>query len=165
MEGTLAYDISLKMDPAPMPLKPAILILTHKKRRMAFISYTSNCRGRAAVLASMIRHRGKIKRNHLRDLPEGGIKDFELLAVNIDLDKTKGDAMVTKYNRKFVKSGFRLFGGARSAVPLVLVNGKRMSLVEAMAAYKVKLGYQTIYRRIQRGWPVKEALNLVERSK
>lgn len=161
----MAYDVALKMDPTPMPLKPAVLILTHKKRRAVFISYTSNCRGRAAVLASMIRHRGKIKRNHLRDLPEGGIKDFELMAVNIGLEKSKGDAMVERYQRKFEKSGFRLFGGARSAMPMIVVNNKRMSLVEAMAQFKVKQGYQTIYRRIQRGWPVKEALGLTERSK
>ena len=150
----MAYDVALKSDPTPMPLRPAILILTHKRKRAVFISYTSNARGRAAVLASMIRHRKKTKRNHLKDLPEGDIRDFELLAVNIGLEKTKGDATVERYQRKFEKSGFRLFGGPRSAVPLIAVNGKRMSLVEAMAAYKVKEGYQTVYRRIQRGWPV-----------
>ena len=53
----MAYDVPLKSDPTPMPLRPAILILTHKRKRAAFISYTSNARGRAAVLASMIRHR------------------------------------------------------------------------------------------------------------
>ena len=161
---TMAYDVPLKADPSPMPLKPAILILTHKRRRMAFISYTTNARGRAAVLASMIRHRDKKKRNHLRDLPEGTIKDFELMAVNIGLERTKGDAMVERYQKKFEKSGFRLFGGPRSAMPLILVGGKRLTLVEAMAAHKVKDNYQTVYRRIQRGWPVKQALGLEERK-
>jgi hypothetical protein len=160
----MAYDIQLKSDPAPMPLKPAILILTHKRKRMAFISYTTNARGRSAVLASMIRHRKKTKRNHLKDLPEGEIRDFELMAVNVGLEKTKGDAMVEKYQRKFEKSGFKLFGGPRSAVPLVAVNGKRMSLVDAMATHKVKDNYQTVYRRIQRGWPVRQALGLEERK-
>lgn len=160
----MAYDTPLKSDPSPMPLKPAILILTHKRRRMAFISYTTNARGRAAVLASMVRHRKKTKRNHLRDLPEGDIKDFELMAVNIGLERAKGDAMVERYQRKFEKSGYRLFGGPRSAVPLIAVNGKRMTLVEAMNTHKVKENYQTVYRRIQRGWPVKQALGLEDRK-
>ena len=161
----MAYDAKIKCDPSPMPLKPAILILINKRRRAAFISYTSNARGRAAVLMSMIRHRAKTKRNHLRDMPDGSVKDFELMAVNVGLEKTKGNAMVEKYQRKFEKSGFRLFGGPRSAVPLVLLNGKRTSLVEAIEAHKCKENYQTVYRRIQRGWPVKEALGLAERVK
>jgi hypothetical protein len=86
----MAYEVQIKSDPSPMPLAPAILVLMHKRRRTAFIGYTTNARGRAAVLASAIRHRE--------------------------------DAARTKEN------------------------------------------YQTVYRRIQRGWKVKEALGLTERA-
>jgi hypothetical protein len=146
----------LKTDPVVMPLKPAILILAHKRKRTAFISYSTNARGRVAVLASAIRHR----RAHLRDLPDGDVRDFTVMAVNIGLEKNRADAMVEKYQRKFEREGFRLFGGSRSAQPKVVLNGKRMSIVEAMEISKCKTGYQTVYRRIQRGWPVKQALDL-----
>jgi hypothetical protein len=139
-----------------MPLKPAILILAHKRKRQAFISYTTNARGRAAVIASAIRH-GK---THLRDLPEGEIGDFSLLAVNIGLEKNKADTTVEKYQRKFEREGYKLFGGTRSAMPKIVLNGKRMSIVDAIDAAKTKTPYQTVYRRIQRGWSVKEALEL-----
>lgn len=159
----MAYDVPLRSDPSPLPLKPAILLLLNKRRRAAFISYTTNARGRAAVLASMIRHRDKNKRNHLRDLPEGGIGEFALLALNIDLPARKAADMIERYQKKFIKDGFKLFGGARSAIPLVALNGRRMTLVEAIDESKTKSAYQTVYRRIQRGWPVKQALDIEAR--
>lgn len=160
----MAYETQIKSDPSPMPLAPAILILMHKRRKQVFIAYTTNARGRAAVLASSIRHRGEASRNHLRDLPEGEIQDFALMAVNVGLDKREADERVERLQRKFERDGWKLFGGSRSAQPLVSLNGKRMTIVEAMGEAKCKEAYQTVYRRIQRGWAVKEALGLVERA-
>lgn len=159
----MAYDIALKSDPSPMPLKSAVLILLHRRRKAAFVTYTSNARGRAAVLASAIRHRDEVERNHLRDLPDGDIKDFALLATNIGLEPRKANRMVERLQAKMSRDGYKLFGQARSAVPLVTLNGRRMSLVEAMKEAKCKAGYQTVYRRVQRGWPVKAALDLEPR--
>ena len=53
----MAYETQIRSDPSPMPLAPAILVLLHKRRKAAFIAYSTNARGRAAVLASSIRHR------------------------------------------------------------------------------------------------------------
>jgi len=152
----MSYDLQLKTDPPTMPLKPAILILAHKRKRQAYISYTTNARGRAAVLASTIRH-GKA---HLRDMPEGALGEFTLMAVNVGLEKSKANATVERYQRKFEREGYKLFGGARSALPKVTLNGKRMSIVDAIVQAKTKAPYQTVYRRIQRGWTVREALGL-----
>jgi hypothetical protein len=160
----MAYDTQIKSDPSPMPLAPAILVLMHKRRRQAFITYSSNARGRAAVLASSIRHRDDASRNHLRDLPPGNVEDFALLAMHIGLDKKDADEKVERLQRKFERDGWKLFGGARSAMPKVTLNGKRMSIVDAMSEARTKENYQTVYRRIQRGWPVKEALGLVDRA-
>ena len=160
----MAHDVTLKTDPSPLPLKPAVLLLIHKRRKAMFISYTSNARGRAAVIANAIRHRATLKRNHLRDLPEGDVTDFVVLATKIGLDPKQGDEAVEKLQRKYEREGYRLFGGTRSAVPKVFLNGRRMSLVDAMGEAKTKSGYQAVYRRIQRGWPVRQALELVERA-
>ena len=159
----MAYDIQLRSDPSPMPLKPAILILLHKRRKSAFVSYTINARGRAAVLSSAIRHRATMVRAHLRDLPEGDVRDFVLLATSIGIDQRKANATIEKLRKKFERDGYKLFGGTRSAQPLVTLNGRRMSLVQAMAEAKCKAGYQTVYRRVQRGWPIKQALDLEDR--
>ena len=159
----MAYDVQLRTDHSPMPLKPAIVILLHKRRKSAFISYTINARGRAAVLSSAIRHRETMERAHLRDLPEGDVRDFVLLATNIGIDNRKANVSVDKLRKKFERDGYKLFGGTRSAQPLVTLNGKRMSLVDAMKEAKCKAGYQTVYRRVQRGWPIKQALDIEDR--
>lgn len=161
----MAYDVPLKTDPTPLPLKPAILILLHRRRKAMFIAYTTNARGRAAVLATMIRHRDDKKaRNHLRDLPEGDIKEFTVVATKIDLDKRQADTAVANLQKHYERRGFKMFGGARSALPKVLLNGKRMTIVDAMEEAGTKDNYQTVYRRIQRGWPVKQALGLEDRA-
>ena len=159
----MAYDVPLKTDPSPLPLKPAILILLHRRKKAMFIAFTTNARGRAAVLATMIRHRDE-KRNHLRDLPEGDIKEFTVVATKLDLDKRQADDAVARLQKHYENKGFRMFGGARSAMPKVLLNGRRMTIVDAMAEAKTKDNYQTVYRRIQRGWPVKQALGLEDRA-
>jgi hypothetical protein len=160
----MAHDVQLKCDPSPLPLKPAVLLLIHKRRKAVFVSYTSNARGRAAVLANAIRHREKLKRNHLRDLPEGDVSDFVILATKLDLPAKEGDEAVERMQRKMERDGYRLFGGTRSAVPKVFLNGRRVSLVQAMEEAKTKAGYQAVYRRLQRGWPVRQALELAERA-
>jgi hypothetical protein len=160
----VAYDLQLRSDPSPMPLKSAILLLLHKRRKAAFIGYTINARGRAAVLSSAIRHRETMERAHLRDLPEGDIRDFVLLATHVGIEAKKANAAVEKLQKKFERDGYKLFGGTRSAQPLITLNGRRMSIVEAMREAKCKAGYQTVYRRVQRGWPVKQALDLEERK-
>lgn len=160
----MAYDIQLKQDPTPMPLKPALLILMHKRRRAAFVCYTSNARGRAAVLASSIRHRDALERAHIRDLPEGAVSDFALLATRVGLEPKLADDAVERLKRKLERDGFKIFGGSRSAMPMVTLNGKRMTLAAAMVEAKTKSAYQTTYRRLQRGWPLKQALGLEERT-
>lgn len=159
----MAYEDQIKSDPSPLPLAPAILILLHRRRKQAFIAYTTNARGRAAVLASSIRHREATNRNHLRGLPPGDVADFALMAVNVGLDKREADEKVERLQRKFERDGYKLFGGSRSAMPKVTLDGRRMTIVEAMEAAGTKENYQTVYRRIERGWKTKEALGLVDR--
>jgi hypothetical protein len=159
----MAYDVKMKFDPPTMPLKPALLILMHRRRKAAFVCYTSNARGRAAVLASAIRHRDDLERAHLRDLPEGEVSDFALLATRVGLEPKFADDAVDRLKRKLERDGFRIFGGSRSAVPMVVLNGKRMTLTGAMAEARTKAAYQTVYRRIQRNWPIKQALDLEDR--
>lgn len=156
----MAYDIQLKSDPSPLPIKPAVLILIHKRKKKVYVAYTTNARGRAAVLASMIRHRAVTERQHLRDLPEGDVKDFVVLASRIDLAPRDADRAVRRIQNGLLRDGYTLFGGPRSALPLVVLNGRRMSITQAMAEAKTKAGYQTVYRRIKRGWPVRQALDL-----
>src|SRR5262245_25860410 len=156
----MTYNDTLKSDPSPLPLQPAILSLVNKRRRAVFVSYTTNARGRAAVFASAIRHRKKAERNHLSDLPEGDINEFVVLCTSIGIEARKGDAAVERMQRAFEKRGYKLFGRPRSAVPAVVLNGKRMSIAEAMEVSGTKSNYQTVYRRIQRGWSTKEALDL-----
>jgi hypothetical protein len=160
----MAYDVQLKQDPTPMPLKSAILILMHRKRRQAFVCYTSNARGRAAVLASSIRHRDELERAHVRDLPPGDVTDFALLATRVGLEPKLADDAVERMKKKLERDGFKIFGGSRSAVPMVSLNGRRMTLAAAMAEAKTAAHYQTVYRRLERGWPLKQALDLEERA-
>jgi len=38
----MAYETQIRSDPSPMPLAPAILVLLHKRRKAAFIAYSTN---------------------------------------------------------------------------------------------------------------------------
>jgi hypothetical protein len=154
----MAHDTQLKTDPATLPLKPAILLLIHKRRKAVFVSYTSNARGRASVLGNAIRHRDTLKRNHLRGLPEGGVEDFVIMALRIGLDPKDANEAVERLKRKMERDGYRLFGGTRSAVPKVFFGSRRVTLVQAMEEAGTTAGYQAVYRRLQRGWSVKDAL-------
>ena len=156
----MTHDTTLKTDPAPLPLQPAILSLIHKKRRAVFVSYTTNARGRAAVFASAIRHRKTSERNHLRDMPAGVVTDFAVLCTSIGIEASKADAAVERLQKKFERDGFTLFGKPRSAQPAVWLNGKRMTIADAIVASGTKSNYQTVYRRILRGWSTREALDL-----
>ena len=159
----MAYDKRMKLDPDPMPLRPAILLLMHKKKRMAYVGYTSNARGRAAVLASMIRHRDN-GRSLLRALPEGGVEDFSLTALNVGLAPEAADKTVRAVQKRFERGGMKMFGANRSAMPRVVLDGQAMTIVEAMKKTGSKRQYQAIYRRLMRGWDPKEAFDLVERE-
>ena len=154
------YDTTLRSDPDPMPLASAILTLLHRRKKQAFVAFTTNARGRAAVIASAIRHRDKMERGHLRDLPEGKVEDFALLATHIGIEASKADAAVSRLRRKLEKDGYKFFGSVRSAQPRVWLNGRRMSIAEAMEATKCKAPYQTVYRRFARGWSTKDALEM-----
>jgi hypothetical protein len=169
-----------------MPLGSAILMLKHRRKRAVYFTYTTNARGRAAVLVSMIRHRKEAEESQkewdryersrngpkpkskrmttIADLPEGGVEDFQLYALEEGLKARDGDAKVAAYEKKAEKEGFKLFGKTRSAIPKVLLDGKRMSIVEAMKRTGVNAGYQAIYRRLLRGWDAKEAFGLVPRG-
>ena len=160
----MAYDVKVKFDPPVMPLKPALLILMHRRKKAAFVCYTSNARGRAAVLASAIRHRDDAERAHLRDLPEGEVKDFALLATRIGLEPKVADEAVDRLC--FDSSVTASASSAARAVglPVVTFNSCRMTLAAAPPVEaKTSSHYQTVYRRLQRGWPLKAALDLEER--
>jgi hypothetical protein len=159
------YAKQLEMDPVPMPIQSAILMLKHKRKKLVFFCFTTNARGRAAVLISMIRHRGKSKRAHLSGLPEGGIGDFVLHALNIGIERKDGDRTVAQYQKKAEREGYKLFGNTRSALPKVTLGGKRMSIVEAMKETNCGDDYQTVYKRFLRGWDVKAALGIADRER
>jgi hypothetical protein len=160
----MTYDKRISLDPDPMPLKPAILVLLHRKKRMAYVGYTSNARGRAAVLGSMIRHRDESERSLLRGLPEGGVGDFSIDAISVGLEAEAADKTVRKVQLRLEREGYKMFGANRSATPKVVLDGEAMTIVEAMKRTKTKNSYQTTYRRLQRGWDPKEAFGLIGRS-
>jgi len=160
----MAYDKRMQLKPDPMPLKPAVLVLVHRKRKMAYVGYTSNARGRAAVLGSMIRHRDTSERSLLRGLPEGDVEDFSLEAFHVGIEPEVADKAVRRMQKVLVGKGLKMFGANRSAVGRVELDGQRMTIVEAMKKYGTKQGYQAVYRRLQRGWDPKEAFDLVQRD-
>src|SRR5262245_15011962 len=132
----MSYDIKLRTQPSPLPLKPAVIILLHKRRKSAFVSYTSNARGRVSVLANVIRHREQLARKHLRDMPPGEILDFAVLAEYIGLEPERANRMVKRVKNRLINDGYKLFGGQRNAEPIVILNGKRLSIVDAMSEAK-----------------------------
>jgi hypothetical protein len=66
---------------------------------------------------------------------------------------------VQKLQERYKRRGYKIVSGHRAASGMVRLEGRLMKLSEAVATYSDD-AYLTVYRRLQRGWSVRQALGL-----
>jgi hypothetical protein len=97
----------------------------------------------------------------IRDLPKHPSDEFTFKVMRLDA-KHDGDsslAAVASAQKKLMAQGFRIITGHRATSPTIKLDGRRMTLADAVRDYS-DVKYLTVYRRIERGWQVKQALGL-----
>lgn len=147
-------------EPDVIPLTPGVFALVNRKRRFAYVSYTSNLQKRSHSMSHMLLSRDANAKAYwpIRDLPKHPSDEYTFVVCQKEAaDPTEA---VTRAQRKYLNKGYRIVGGQRASSPQVLLDGKRMTLVDAIKKSGSKIKYLTCYRRLERGWTVEQALGL-----
>jgi hypothetical protein len=170
----------MQRTPVDLPAVPGVFALTNRRRRFVYIAWTSNLMKRSHAMASML----KTGRGLIRGLPvvdgDGarippGEYNYILLKAGVDAGIMRRS--IAQLQRPYVEKGYTLVGGCRDPQALVDWHGEDIDLVEAIArareihssspsggrscaakASKPKLKYTTVWRRLQRGWTLDQAL-------
>jgi hypothetical protein len=160
--------IMMLRDPEFIPLRAGVFALVNERRRYAYVSYTQNLQKRSHSMSHMLlqydKWLSKPKKIQpywpIRDLPKHRSSEFSFVVESADSGlPTKALEEVTRVQRKYQRQGYRIVSGHRAATGMVRVEGRRMRLADAVRDYSDE-DYITVYRRLQRGWTVEQALGL-----
>jgi len=150
-------------EPPVIPHLPGIFALVNRKRRYVYVSFTSNLQKRSHSLSHMLLRHDEDPSSYwpIRDLPKNLSDEYVFMVMKSkDISPDNALAAVASVERQFAVKGYRLVEGHRAASPTVTVNGKRMTLADAVRNHSTAK-YLTVYRRLERGWSAEEALGLV----
>jgi hypothetical protein len=146
----------MQRDPVLIPRKPGVFMLLNKKRRFAYVAFTSDLQKRSHSLAHMLQN----PKTHwsLKDLPKHPAGEFTFMVVADTINERAAARIIRAAEKEITDKSYRLITGSRGAVPMVVYKGEEMALVEAIAKAKCKIKYITVWRRIDRGWTIEQAL-------
>jgi hypothetical protein len=96
----------------------------------------------------------------IKDLPKHPSDEFVFMVMRTkDVTEDNAMAVVAQVQKQFAAKNYKIIDGQRAASPMVTLNGKKLTLAEAVRDYS-KVKYLTAYRRLERGWTVEQALGL-----
>jgi len=148
----------MQRDPVLIPRKPGVFMLLNRKRRLAYVAYTSDLQKRSHSLAHMLQN----PKTHwsLKDLPRHPPGEFTFMVVADTINERAAARIIRAAETEIAAKNYRLVSGSRGAVPMVTFKGEAMPLTEAIDKAKCKAKYITVWRRIDRGWTVEQAVDL-----
>lgn len=148
----------MQRDPVLIPRKPGVFVLINKRRRKVYVAFTSDLQKRSHSLAHMLQN----QKTHwsIKDLPKHPAGEFTFQVVSTDVRRASAERVIKLAEKQAAEKGYTVVGGSRSAVPLVTYLGETMPLTQAMDHAKCRTKYITVWRRIDRGWTVEQALGL-----
>lgn len=151
--------------PEFVPLRAGVFALVNERKKYAYISFTQNLQKRSHSMSHMLlqydQWLAKPKKAQpywpIRDMPKRPSDEFCFFAHPYSGPDPLAEvhALQAKYERK----GYKIVAGHRAASGVVRLNGKLMKLADAVADHS-DVAYLTVYRRLQRGWTVRQALGL-----
>ena len=150
-------------EPDEIPLQPGVFALLNRKRRFAYVSYTNNLQKRSHSMSHMLLVHDADPKCYwpIRDLPKHPSDEYTFKVMRLDAKHT-GDASlaaVATAQKALIAKGYRVITGHRATSPTVSFEGRRMTLAEAVRDYS-DVKYLTVYRRVERGWTIRQALGL-----
>jgi len=149
--------------PDEIPLQPGVFALVNTKRRFAYVSYTGNLQKRSHSMSHMLLSHDADPNVYwpIRDLPKHPSDEYTFKVERLD-SKHDGESSlsaVANVQKRYMAKGYRIVSGHRATSPTITLEGRKMTLADAVRDYS-KSKYLTVYRRIERGWSIKAALGL-----
>jgi len=144
--------------PVLIPRKPGVFVLSNKKRRLAYIAYSTDMQKRSHSLAHMLQN----PKTHwsLKDLPKHPAGEFTFMVIEEDVAPPQAPRIVAAAERAAKNKNYRLVEGSRSTIPMVTLNGRHMTLADALASTRSRVKYITAWRRLDRGWTPAQAIGI-----
>lgn len=148
-------------EPATILAVPGVYALVNRKRRFAYVAYSANLQKRSHSMSHMLMAQDESRKSYwpIRDLPKHDSDEFTFMVISTEIKPTAARAGIALAQKAFIAKSYRIIEGFRAASPMVTVDGKPMSLAEAVRDHS-KVKYLTAYRRIERGWTTKQALGI-----
>jgi hypothetical protein len=145
-------------EPVAVPRRPGVYALVNKKRRLAYVAFSTDLQKRSHSLAHMLQN----PKTHwsIKDLPRHPAGEFTFSVIAEGVAEKNAARYISAAEREIADKNYRLVLGSRGAVPLVNFKGEQMPLTDAIEKAKCKAKYITVWRRIDRGWSVEQALGL-----
>jgi len=168
--------------PEFIPLRAGVFALVNERRKYAYVSYTQNLQKRSHSMSHMLLQydawcnptprratartsapspaplRRKTKPYWpIRDMPQRPSDEFTFFAEPYRGADALGE--VERLQERYRRRGYAIIAGHRAASGLVRLEGRLIKLSTAVAQVS-EVAYLTAYRRLQRGWSVRQALGL-----
>ena len=149
----------MQRDPVNVLRKPGIFALINSRRRFVYVAFTSDLQKRSHSLAHMLQN----PKTHwsIKDLPTHPASEYLFMVLHEDTTPARAARLVAATQKEFTEKRYRVISGSRSAVPLVTFRNTEMPLTDAITIAKCKDKYITVWRRLERGWTIEQALSLV----
>jgi len=149
----------MQREPVSIPRKPGVFALINSKScRCGYVAFTSDLQKRSHSLAHMLQN----QKTHwtIRDLPKAPAGEWTFTLIDTTPNLTAAERLITHTKKTLLARRYRVIEGARGAAPLVNLDGKQMPLTEAIRVTKCRTAYITVWRRLDRGWSLAQALDL-----
>ena len=152
----------MRREPVEIPRKPGVFALINSKsQRCGYVAYATDLQKRSHSFAHMLAH----PKTHwsIRDLPHAPADEWVFTLIGTTASRARGDRLIAHTKDQLRLSKYRVIEGDRSARPTVLYPSspsEALSLAEAIRRAKCKRAYITVWRRLDRGWTVAQALDL-----
>lgn len=150
-------------EPMLVPPQPGVYALVNKKRRFAYVAYTSNLQKRSHSMSHMLLQHDQSKKSYwsIRDLPKHDSDEYTFMVVIFPVKPVDADEHIKLACEGFINKNYTIVEGSRMTVPMVTFKGKQVSIADAITLSGSKVKYLTVWRRLERGWTVEQALGLV----
>jgi hypothetical protein len=149
-------------EPFQIPATRGVYALINRRRRYAYVAFTQNLQKRSHSMSHMLLAHDLDPMSYwpVKDLPKHASDEYVFTVVDEGCPVEKSMSVIALAERGFAAKNYTIVGGHRAASPIIAFQGRRMSLVEAIRASGSKVKYLTAYRRIERGWSVRQALGI-----
>lgn len=160
----------MKREPATVPAKPGVYAIVNKKRRFAYVAYTTTLMKRSHSIAYMLKkhdeYRASTDPKHpepywsISELPKHDSDEYTFMTLAVDVRPGDASDAVLQAQELLRGKRYAIVDGNRTNSETVTFQGKPMALTDALARSGSKVKYATAYRRLQRGWTIEQVLGL-----